>query len=84
MMEDACKMNERALQQLLLSTAVNFLLSFSQHFIGKRHADLWNIVSRIDPNMRKVRGLFSQHRDKEILWKPYDHFLAIMTSSDDQ
>ena len=31
------------------------------HKLGRDHVDLWNVVGRIDPNMRKV---YSQHESQ--------------------
>ena len=39
-----------------------------------------NVIGRIDPNMRKVRGLLVTHESKVDIWMPYDHFIASLES----
>jgi hypothetical protein len=38
----------------ILAAAVQFLRALVSHKLGVDHVHLWNVVGRIDPNMRKV------------------------------
>lgn len=78
-MEDACKMPERGSQHKLLSAAGGFLHRLSQFDFGRGHITAWSVLPRIDPNMRKVRGLLSQQRETEDLWRLYDEFVFNMS-----
>ena len=44
---------------------------------------LWNVVGRIDPNMRKVRGLLVTQECKEDIWQPYDELLTTLEVRED-
>jgi hypothetical protein len=35
-----------------------------------------NVIGRIDPNMRKVRGLLITQECKVDIWVPYDHLIS--------
>lgn len=39
-----------------------------------------NVIGRIDPNMRKVRGLLVTHECKVDIWMPYDHLISSLES----
>ena len=39
-----------------------------------------NVIGRIDPNMRKVRGLLVTQECKVEIWVPYDHLISSLES----
>ena len=79
-MEDGCKMQERVGQNKLLTQLATFLLRLSHFDFGRQHIRAWNTIPRMDPNLRKVRGLLSQHRELDDMWRTYDQFVSNMSA----
>jgi len=76
LLDQAVKNEDRHEMHEILAAGVQFLHALVAHELGRDHIALWNVVGRIDPNMRKVRGLLVTLECKEEIWGPYDEFLA--------
>ena len=52
--QSLCLSQDREEMREMLAAAVQFLQALVAHKLGSDHVHLWNVVGRIDPNMRKV------------------------------
>lgn len=72
LLEEAGKMSDKQTKLRYLRSGIMYLYNLVQLPQGIKHVRTWNIVPKIDPFMRSVRGSLNQHSDGDLLWRQYD------------